>query len=63
MILRVKGSQLQEGGWGLFIVVAGRAWVLIMLECEILNKGAVAIGGGGVISIAVAGGAQVLSAV
>jgi hypothetical protein len=61
--LRVKGSQLQEEGWGLFIVVAGRAWVLIMLECEILNKGPVAIGGGVVLPIAVAGGAQVLSAV
>jgi hypothetical protein len=34
-----------------------------MLACEILNKGAVAIGGGGVLPIAVAGGAQALSAV
>ncbi len=56
MRLRVKGSQLQEGGWGTFIVVAGGAWIFIMLECDILNKGAVAIGGGGVHPIAVAGG-------
>jgi hypothetical protein len=62
--LRVKGSQLQEGvGDFLLFLQVGHGYLHTMLECEILNKGAVAIGEGGILPFAIAGGAQVLSAV